>query len=448
MASYQSTALTDGMMKRLGELKAGMIGSVSLIVAAVGIPLAVPIAALALDVAPGLSLKTKLTFAAETQRNFDLDNTIGDGFSFVEPSIDFEFVWKPTDQIKTVFEVEGTLREIIEDDLGKRRDEQTLEVKQVYVELEPDNSDLKLAAGRQDISDEMEWLIDENLDALRATYKGDPLGFDVYVGRKSLFNLATPDEEEELVTNYAGFLRYKINKKSQADAYVFFRDGESFLDGGDIVEDNLLFVGVQSIGALSPQLRYWFNAAYLTGDTREGDDKKDISAFGGDLGATYVFDGQLEPSLTLGFAYGSGDSNPDDSVDRTFRQTGLHGNSHRFNGVTSFNYLGQLLDPEVGNLMIFTAGLGIKPSEKSSIDLVYHYYGQVHAADELVDTNLEMDPDGKSKDIGHGLDLVFGYREIENVILEATVGAFIPGKAFPDKSGNAYFGKVEVTYSF
>jgi alginate production protein len=413
-----------------------------------GSALLAPMVAKALELAPGLTLKTELTFEAETQRSFDLDDSERDGFTFLEPRVNLELEIEPADQIKAIFEVEGTLREIIEDDADDELNERKLETKQAYIEFEPDGTDLTLAVGRQDISDDMEWLIDESLDSVRVTYEADPIGFDVYVGRQSLVNLSTPAEEEELITDYAAFLRYKFSDKSYADAYVFFRDGERFLDGGEITEENLLFLGVQSIGEINSQLSYWFNAAYLTGDSREGDGKVDISAFGANLGATYTFDTQLEPSITLGFAYGSGDPNTDDDVDRGFRQTGLHGNSHRFNGVASFSYLGQLLDPEIGNLMIFTAGFGIKPSERSSLDLVYHYYSQVEASDDLVDTNLDMDPDGESKDIGHAFDLVFGYREIENVTVEAAVGAFVPGNAFPDGSGTAYFGQIEITYSF
>lgn len=399
----------------------------------------------AVELAPGWTLKTELTLEAETRRNFDLDDAKGDGLTFIEPRINLELEAEPADQIKAVIEVEGGLHEVVEDE---DEDEQKLDLDQAYIQFEPDNTDTSVTVGRQGIDDEMQWLIDEELDGGRVIYEGDPIGIDVYVGRKSLVNLATPDEEEELITNYAGFLRYKFGEKSYVDGFVFYRDGERFLDDNEIAEEDLLFLGVQSIGKFSSELSYWVNAAYLTGDRRKGDVREDISAFGGDLGATYVFDTKLEPSITLGFAYGSGDSDPDDDTDHTFRQTGLHDNDYRLNGVTRFHYLGELVNPEIGNLMIFTAGLGIKPSDESSLDLVYHYYRQVEVSDDLVDTNLEKDPDGEHKDLGHALDLVFGYHQIENVELDAVVGVFFPGSAFADGSGNAYFGNVEVKYRF
>jgi hypothetical protein len=37
---------------------------------------------------------------------------------------------------------------------------------------------------------------------------------------------------------------------------------------------------------------------------------------------------------------------------------------------------GERLDPELSNLLIFTGGIGIRPTRRSSIDLVYHHYLQ------------------------------------------------------------------------
>ena len=105
---------------------------------------------------------------------------------------------------------------------------------------------------------------------------------------------------------------------------------------------------------------------------REG--SKKIRGIGFDLGATYQFDLPLKPSVAVGYAFGTGTADPKGLVDKSFRQTGLQENEDRFHGVTSFKYYGELFDPELSNLMIFTGGIGIRPTRNSSIDLVYHYY--------------------------------------------------------------------------
>ena len=123
-------------------------------------------------------------------------------------------------------------------------------------------------------------------------------------------------------------------------------------------------------------------------------------------------------------------------------------NSGKFGGVTSFNYYGEVLDPELSNLGIFTLGGGIRPIKRVSIDLIYHYYRQHYADDDINGSNLKIDPGGDSKDVGHALDLVMGYRAIENLDVEMVLGTFIPGQAFSGNAEPAYKVGIEMSYNF
>ena len=155
-----------------------------------------------------------------------------------------------------------------------------------------------------------------------------------------------------------------------------------------------------------------------------------------------------EPSVTLGFAFGSGDDDPDDNGDDSFRQTGLQENSASYNGVARFKYYGEALDPELSNLAVMTFGTGINPIDNGSLDLVYHYFLQHHAADGLRDSNLDVAPDGRHRELGHGLDLVLGYHGIDDLSAKVVVGAFFPGLAFPDDADNAYHASFELQFAF
>ena len=70
----------------------------------------------------------------------------------------------------------------------------------------------------------------------------------------------------------------------------------------------------------------------------------------------------------------------------------------------------QSLSNELSNLLIVTLGLGLRPTVRSSFEVVYHYYRQDEALAELRDSNLEVEPDGRNKELGQALDLVFGRR--------------------------------------
>ena len=206
---------------------------------------------------------------------------------------------------------------------------------------------------------------------------------------------------------------------------------------------------MRSYGELDSDTEYWLDAAIARGRSNRG---RAIRGFGLDLGLTRELDLPLRPSLSLGFAFGSGDENRRDGIDRDFRQSGLQDNAAKLGGITSFKLYGEALEPELSNLKIATAGLGIRPTRNSSVDVVYHYYWQHHADDDIRDSNLDRDPDGQHHQLGHGLDLVMGFRPTPAVKIEAVMGRFFPGAAFADRNGRSpadpVVGSVELILRF
>jgi alginate production protein len=173
-------------------------------------------------------------------------------------------------------------------------------------------------------------------------------------------------------------------------------------------------------------LDYWLELAYVGG--RDG--AKTIRGWGGELGATYELQRGPRPSLTLGFAFGSGDRDPGDRYDESFRQTGLQDNEGDFGGAASFKYYGEVLDSELSNLGILTAGIGIRPADQFSLDLVYHYYLQHRASPTLRNAGIDADPAGRSRHLGSEVDFIVGLAELlDRVEFKAAVGYFMPGAA-------------------
>jgi alginate production protein len=153
--------------------------------------------------------------------------------------------------------------------------------------------------------------------------------------------------------------------------------------------------------------------------------------------------------FTVGYAIGSGDGDPDDGTDHSFRQTGVHGNEARLGGVEGFQYYGELLDPELSNLHIATVGWGIGLLESSSLDLVYHYYRQVELASVLRELGTASEPTGKSRSIGQEVDLILALEEWKHFGMELRAGAFRKGAAFgSERSGMEYLGFVKFRYAF
>lgn len=392
--------------------------------------------------APFLTFGGRLELEYQLEKNFDLDNSDDDELSTLEPELSLAFSFDPSRNVQAYLNV-SLLREIALTE-GRERSERErqvrLELKHAFV-LFKDLFDgrLSLQVGRQRFRDNREWLYDDELDAVRAYYRVSKLSLELSVSRKDLVDRDLLNREDnERINNYFLYGRYALTEKVAIAAYTFFRDDRSS------ERERPIFFGLQSNGEIVDDLEYWLELAHVRGK----DGSKRIRGWGLDLGATYEFDSPLRPSITVGYAFGTGDGDPDDRVDRSFRQTGLQGNEDKFNGVTRFKYYGELFDPELSNLSIFTGGFGIRPTRRSSIDLVYHYYLQHKASETIREAEIDEEPTGPSKRLGSEIDLIVGYREIRNVDLALTLGYFIPDKAFPSGADNAFFANLKIRYSF
>lgn len=389
-----------------------------------------------------------LTFGAQIEleylldRNLDLDGAQDEDRSTIEPGLTLAFSFDPSTNFQAFFDIKLG-GEFIFEDGNKVDDKVSLEIEQAYLFFKDlFDEQFSFQVGRQRFEDERQWLYDEELDAARVFYEVSDYSLELSVSRKDLVDrdLLNSDEEER-INNYILYGKYEHEEEDIeriAGAYVLFRDDRSDEN------DSPLLIGIHADGDLTESFGYWLELAYAGG--KDGSNK--VRGFGFDVGSTYEFDLSLEPSITLGFAFGTGDGDPDDDVDKSFRQTGLQNNEGSFNGVPDFIYYGELFDPELSNLSIFTAGIGINTTEESSIDLVYHYYLQHKASDSLRDSAIDADPDGESKRLGSEIDLIIGYEGTSGLELALKLGYFIAGTAFPSESENGFLTKLEIQFEF
>jgi len=288
--------------------------------------------------------------------------------------------------------------------------------------------------GRQTFDQGREWVFDHKLDAVRTYVNLDRALLELSVSEK----LVQESNEEDDVWNLLAGLHAEPLPDQDAFLYLLQRTG------GELVDLDRFHYGLSLDGKMGTSVEYWLDAGGVSG--KEDDTR--VQGYGFDAMVMKVFEGvSPEPSLVFGYARGSGDDRPDRGEDRSFRQTGLHDNNDKFNGVTSFRYLGELLRPELSNLQVFTAGVGLK-AEKDSVDLVYHHYRQVESADFLRDTRLRRRPDGTSPALGDELDLVIGIERWFPVEIELVLAWFTPGGAFGPRADDAWFGTFRVKWVF
>jgi alginate production protein len=382
------------------------------------------------QILPYLTFGSQLEFEFKLDRNLDLDGSTNEDLITIEPAINLAFSFDPFSFLQAFvnFKIGGEFE--IEDGRNKK-DRAIFEVEEAYLffkDLFEDRFSFQI--GRQQFDDERQWLYDAELDGARAFILHWGIVTQLSFSRGGFVNrdLLRKDAGDK-TNNYAVYSTYYFNEDTNIAAYFLARDDTTGENNSPI------FLGVHSDGEVSGNMDYWLELAYVTG--KEGSNS--ISGFGFDVGSTYAFDVRFEPSLTLGYAFGS----------REFRQSGLQGNEGDFNGVVDFLYYGEFFEPELSNMSIITTGTGINPTEESSIDLVYHYYFQTKALDELRDSNLDVEPNGINNSLGNEIDLILGYEQKEEKLAIAiSFGYFIPGSAFPSDAINGFLAKLVMAYEF
>lgn len=381
-------------------------------------------------IAPYLTFGAQLELEYKLERNLDLDSARDEDLSLLEPAINVAFSFDPGRHFQAFINMKLG-GEFIFEDGSTQRDRAVFEIEQAYLFLKDLLEDrFSFQLGRQQFDDERQWLYDAELDGARAFIAHEGFIAQLSVSRGGLVNRDLINKDAGARTNnYIAYLTYHFNEDTNVAGYFVMRD--------DTTEENNspIFLGIHSDGEVTDTWDYWLELAYVTGE--EGRDN--ISGFGFDVGSVYAFDLAPEPSFTLGYAFGS----------EEFRQTGLQGNEGDFNGVFDFLYYGELLDPELSNLSIITGDIGINPTEVTSIDLVYHYYFQTKASDEIRDAAIEAEPDGRNKSLGSEIDLILGYEQLEEKIaVGISFSYFIPGSAFPSDAVNSFSTKLVLAYSF
>jgi alginate production protein len=395
-----------------------------------------------IPIGPDLLFGGFAALRGDTTRNYDLSRRWADSTSLVTPELSLAFAYTPSKYLHayTNIRVEHpvALEEIVDDS-----QDPSIRVNQAYVAVTDVVDGVTLQVGRQRFRDARRWLFDDNLDAARLAYKYQDFSVELSASRFGLVQreLLRRDEanDQERFINYYSVLTYKFAKRSRVGVFALYQQDRLF------DKEHPIFFGLQSEGEIIGHLKYWVQTAAVRGN----DGSEQLRGEAIDVGLIKEFDGGLKPSITAGYAYGTGDRNPGDHVDTAFRQTGFQGNSDSFNGVARFKYYGEVLDPSLSNLMIFTGGAGIKPNPVTSFDVIYHYYLQDHASPRIRGNDFTVAPTGLSTHLGSEVDGVVGYHGIPHLYTRFIVGYFWPGDAFAETAQNgAFTASILLRYSF
>jgi alginate production protein len=321
-----------------------------------------------------------------------------------------------------------------------------------------------LQLGRQNFKETREWWWDDDLDAARLYYDRGPFHAEFALARE-LAPLSNKDSEidaeQQDVVRTLGQLSWLWAPRQKLE-FFFLRNDDRSARGviGEIVaaerEDDsdarLTWYGLRASGMREFRrfgtINYWADQAWVRGEetqTRYRDAAAgsqidrvrdiDVSGRGLDLGFSWQAPWRLPLSLGLGYARGSAGPANGDIDDGGFRQTGLHRNKTRYFGVNRYRSYGEVLRPELSNLAVQSARIGLPLRRNSSVELAWHRYRQLTPTDSLRDGRIETELTGLDTDVGSALDLVIGLRDSRHVDVEVTLGLFRAGAAFGAQRG-------------
>ncbi len=383
---------------------------------------------------PTITFGGQIALQHERKRNFDLDRGTPDGVSLYGSEISLSFDYRPAPRFQAFLNatLAGDVRR--EENAADERGVQA-EIEEAFVVVKDgDDGRLFLQAGRQPFDDDRQWLYDTNLDGVRAFYRQRLLTFELAAARARGAGFDPKSAQSGNGSDhYLARGTYAPDEESEFSVYLLSRQDRPGRQAA-----RPIFFGLHADGEVLSGVDSWLEIGAVGG--RDGEKK--IRGIGFDVGATIESEHPFSPALSLDYAFGTGDGHPTDGVDRNFRQTGLHENDGAFSGLTRFKYYGEVFDPTLSNLGIASVGVGLRPDEAWSIDWVYHLYRQHRAVPVLRDAGIEINPNGRSLNLGSEIDMIVG-GETARIEWKWVIGYFMPGSAFPSDTADALLVSVE-----
>lgn len=259
-----------------------------------------------------------------------------------------------------------------------------------------------LSFGRMRFAEPRRWGMDAVVDGIHLGWKDDQTGWETAIFRETFEGRGT----------YALLHAQRFSEKFTSGAYGLFES----LKGAQ-----RLHVAGYFATRGNKRGGYDLYAAGVFGNAANGRS----SGFAIDANLVSRFSEiRWNPQLVLGLAAGS----------PGYMQPDLNSNKARDGGQAQFHRFGTVFQPDLSNLVVATAAVGLRPSRKFSVDLRAHAYAQMQASTIAPVARVQGQTNGNSRHVGHEVSLVGAWRPNKKTKVELSAGVFKPGRAYSDRS--------------
>lgn len=403
----------------------------------------------------------------------------------------------PTENITTFIEGRGLLSDgsassnSVDDD--DSMDLSFAEMRQAWIQFERlFGTPTSIKAGRQRFYEQRGLWWNRDLDAIKLSFNTTMTkGFMAVGENQDNYRIGDDndfDRDEEDRLRVLGELSHEHTQNHFLEARFLYEDDHSGTgtigqlvpsDDRDRQDFELIWAGVRAKGRAQPtglaQFGYRADLMGVAGEetnisTNAGPsagfrsistiNDRDVLGWAFDGSIDVLFNTILDPTLTLGYAFGSGDDGRGDN--NAFRQTGLEGNTSNFpEGRTtgSIRNYGEVLRPELSNIHIASAGLNFPLFNASDVNLNYFSYWLDDNTTGLLSSDISAPLNGQDTYVGQALDFMANINigeelqvtspVFKNTALRLRAGSFQAGDAYGVEDGEyAYRGSTELRVKF
>jgi len=307
--------------------------------------------------------------------------------------------------------------------------------------------------GRSQLREPRGWWWDEEFESLRIGYDSSLWQFQLGVGERLSQDEIDDDGRRDLrdeLTWFFGELshqwffenRIELRWLTQIDRDRGPSVGASTAQLA--ADEDVTWLGVSARGRapkrwLGLPVRYWIDFAWSGGEEvrlrkNPGSsvvalrDSRNVSGAGLDLGATLETLLPGRPAISASYAFGSSE----------YRQPSLKRNRDALAGVARFRFYGEVLRPQLANLHVLTASLGLPLGPHLWLETAAHQYWQDRRRTSLRDDPFAQAPNGRDRDLGRAVDVVLALRPDGPWIFDVAYGVFWSGHAYDARGRDAH----------
>lgn len=441
------------------------------------------------------SLKTQLS----GESNLDLNTNGNESETAISVHGNMAVYLYPTDDV-TIY---GSIHSLYSDgkatsdsDDEDYADLNLLEMRQAWIKI--DNlcnlRPVSIKIGRQRMDEERKIWWNHDIDAVKLSFDTTlTRGFIAIGENQSKYRIGDDNDlerDEENRLRLMAELSHNYTKNHAIEARLLFENDHSGTprigsiipsDDRDREDNNLLWTGLRATGYIPSPASSIYGFDYRTdimsligkekittttagpsADLRtvNATTERDVFGWAFDGNFDIKFKTYFDPTLRLGYAYGSGDNSGRDNT--AFRQTGLQGNrgtrSDKAISSSIRNY-GEVLRPELSNIHIANIGLNATLLKHSDINLNYFNYWLDKDATSLRSSGITAPLNSQDSHLGQALDIAADIHlgkelgipnhMLNNTILKLRLGGFKAGAAYGSAEGEyAYRASTELRVSF